>query len=207
MCSTKKTGDYVRKYAKKHNGPRIDKLKYTDGEVGSCIDISHKYGYEKGSRKVVLESLVPYRMDVYYKKEEQTYYLVGIKQSDVKCQKGEYVIDEDAYAINLVKEKMIQQGQKRSDLESLGFEFQLSFYKNDIIEYEKDGKIVRERFLSRTMPKVKNYIETKPIDREKYEGHDRKLVGLGKTKRIRKYRMDILGNYYLCNKEEFSKYC
>ena len=88
----------------------------------------------------------PYRMDVYYKKEEQTYYLVGIKQSDVKCQKGEYVIDEDAYAINLVKEKMIQQGQKRSDLESLGFEFQLSFYKNDIIEYEKDGKIVRERF-------------------------------------------------------------
>ena len=130
----KETGDYVRKYAKKHNGPRIDKLKYIDGEVGSCIDISHKYGYEKGSRKVVLESLVPYRMDVYYKKEEQTYYLVGIKQSDVKCQKGEYVIDEDAYAINLVKEKMIQQGQKRSDLESLGFEFQLSFYKNDIIE-------------------------------------------------------------------------
>lgn len=203
----KETGDYVRKYAKKHNGPRIDKLKYIDGEVGSCIDISHKYGYEKGSRKVVLESLVPYRMDVYYKKEEQTYYLVGIKQSDVKCQKGEYVIDEDAYAINLVKEKMIQQGQKRSDLESLGFEFQLSFYKNDIIEYEKDGKIVRERFLSRTMPKVKNYIETKPIDRAKYEWHDRKLVGLGKTKRIRKYRMDILGNYYLCNKEEFSKYC
>lgn len=63
--------------------------------------------------------------------------------------------------LNLVNEKMIQQGQKRSDLESLGFEFQLSFYKNDIIEYEKDGKIVRERFLSRTMPKVKNYIENK----------------------------------------------
>ncbi len=72
-----------------------------------------------------------------------------------KMPKGEYVIDEDAYAINLVNEKMIQQGQKRSDLESLGFEFQLSFYKNDIIEYEKDGKIVREIFLSRTMPKVK----------------------------------------------------
>ena len=36
----------------------------------------------------MLESRVPYRMDVYYKKEEQTYYLVGIKQSDVKCQKG-----------------------------------------------------------------------------------------------------------------------
>ena len=201
----KETGDCVRKYAKNHNGPRIDKLKYTDGEVGSCIDISHKYGYEKGSQKVVLESLVPYRMDVYYKKEEQTYYLVGIKQSDVKCDNGEYVIDEDAYAINLVREKMIQPGQKRGDLEALGFEFQLSFYKYDIIEYEKDGEIVRERFLSRTMPKVKNYIETKPIDRAKYE--KQKLVGLSKTKMIRKYRMDILGNYYMCSRENFSKYC
>ena len=91
------------------------------------------------------------------------------------------------------------------DLEALGFEFQLSFYKNDIIEYEKDGEIVRERFLSRTMPKVKNYIETKPIDRAKYE--KQKLVGLSKTKMIRKYRMDILGNYYMCSRENFSKYC
>ena len=63
----KETGDIVRKYSKKHNGPRIDKLKYKDGEVGACIDISHKYGFEKGSKKVILESPVPYRMDVYYK--------------------------------------------------------------------------------------------------------------------------------------------
>lgn len=47
----KETGDYVRKYAKKHNGPRIDKLKYIDGEVGSCIDISHKYGMRKAAGK------------------------------------------------------------------------------------------------------------------------------------------------------------
>jgi CRISPR-associated endonuclease Csn1 len=201
----KETGDYVRKYAKNHNGPRIDKLKYTDGEIGACIDVSHKYGHEKGSKKVVLESLAPYRMDVYYKNSEGLYYLVGVKQSDVKCDKGEYVIDEDAYALTLIKEKMIKPGQTREDLKKLGFEFMISFYKNDIIEYEKDGEILKERFLSRTMPKVRNYIETKPINRAKYE--NRKLVGLGKTKRIVKYRMDILGNYYLCEKEEFSKYC
>lgn len=201
----KETGDYVRKYAKKHNGPRIDKLKYMDGEIGACIDISHKYGHEKGSKKVILESLVPYRMDVYYKETEKSYYLVGVKQSDVKCENGEYIIDEDAYALTLVKEKMIQQGQKREDLERLGFEFRLSFYKNDIIEYEKDGEIFTERFLSRTMPKVRNYIETKPINKAKFE--DRKPLGLGKTKKIKKYRMDILGNYYSCEKEEFSKYC
>lgn len=57
-----------------------------------------------------------------------------------KMPKGEYVIDEDAYAINLVKEKMIQQGQKRSDLESLGFEFQLSFYKMILLNMRRMGK-------------------------------------------------------------------
>lgn len=201
----KETGDSVRKYAKKHNGPRIDRLKYTDGEVGTCIDISHKYGHEMGSRKVILESLVPYRMDVYYKETEKAYYLVGVKQSDVKCEDGKNMIDEEAYARRLINEKMIKPGQTRDDLERLGFTFRLSFYENDIIEYEKDGEIFMERFLSRTMPKVRNYIETKPIDRAKYE--KQKLVGLGKTMKILKYRMDILGNYYPCERENFSKYC
>ena len=102
---------------------------------------------------------------------------------------------------------MLSLGQKIEDLQGLGFEFKLSFYRNDIIEYEKDGEIFRERFSSRTMPKARNYIETKPIDRAKFEKTDRKLVGLGKTKMIRKYRMDILGNCYLCENEEFSKKC
>lgn len=201
----KETGDYVRKYAKKHNGPRIDKLKYTDGEVGACIDISHKYGYDKGSKKVILESLVPYRMDVYYKEADKSYYLVGVKQSDVKCDNGIYVIDEAVYAQTLVKEKMLKQGQMREDLNALGFTFKFSFYRNDIIEYEKDGEMYKERFLSRTMPNVRNYIEIKPISKDQYE--KRKLVGLGKTKKIKKYRTDILGNLYLCEQEEFSKYC
>lgn len=203
----KETGDYVRKYAKKHNGPRIDKLKYIDGEVGACIDISHKYGYERESKKVVLENLIPYRMDVYYNATKELYYLVGVKQSDIKCEKGEYMIDEEAYIKTLIKERMLSLGQKIEDLQGLGFEFKLSFYRNDIIEYEKDGEIFRERFSSRTMPKARNYIETKPIDRAKFEKTDRKLVGLGKTKMIRKYRMDILGNCYLCENEEFSKKC
>lgn len=201
----KETGDIVRKYSKKHNGPRIDKLKYKDGEVGSCIDISHKYGFEKGSKKVILESLVPYRMDVYYKEENQSYYLVGVKQSDIKFEKGRNVIDEEAYARILVNEKMIQSGQSRADLENHGFKFKLSFYKNDIIEYEKDGKIYTERLVSRTKPKQRNYIETKPIDKAKFEKQN--LVGLGKTKFIKKYRYDILGNKYSCSEEKFTSFC
>ena len=175
----------------------------------SCIDISHKYGFEKGSKKVILESLVPYRMDVYYKEENHSYYLVGVKQSDIKFEKGRNVIDEEAYARILVNEKMIQPGQSRADLENLGFKFKLSFYKNDIIEYEKDGKIYTERLVSRTMPKKRNYIETKPIDRDKHEDSKdgRKRIGLSETKLIKKFRTDILGNKYSCSEEKFTSFC
>ena len=203
----KEIGDCVRKYAKQHNGPRIDKLKYVDDEVGTCIDVSHKYGHRKGSKKVILESLVPYRMDIYYHHNEAAYYFVGLKQSDIKFDKGRAIIDEEAYAKILVSEGMIQQGEKREELEKYGFEFKLSFYKNDIIEYEKGGQVYRDRFLSRTMPKNRNYIEKRPINRAKNELEKHNKVGLAKTKLIRKYRMDILGNYYPCDKEEFSKYC
>lgn len=202
----KETGDLVRKYAKKHNGPRIDKLKYIDGEVGVCIDISHKYGHEKNSRKVILESLKPYRMDVYFNKKTCKYYLVGLKQSYIKCVQGDYVIDEEAYASILLKEKMIAKGQTRVDLGELGFEFKFSFYTNDIIEYEKNGEIYRERFLS-LQKQDKKSIETKPINRPKFKDKDRNQFSLSKTKYIRKYRTDILGNIYPCDKENFSIDC
>ena len=55
------------------------------------------------------------------------------------------------------------------------------------------------------MPKNKNYIETKPIDKPKFEKQNQ--IGLSKTKLIRKIKQDILGNMYICEKEEFTKYC
>ena len=58
-------------------------------------------------------------MDVYYKEENHSYYLVGVKQSDIKFEKGRNVIVEEAYARILVNEKMIQPGQSRADLEIL----------------------------------------------------------------------------------------
>ncbi len=203
----KETGDHVRKYAKKHNGPRIDKLKYRERELGSCLDISQKYGHEEGSKKVILENPNAYRMDVYYKKKTNSYYLIGIKYVDIKCEKGTYVIDEEKYSRILIQEKIIKPGQTRENLEELGYIFKFSFYKNDIIEYEKNGNVYVECFSSRTMPKVRNYIETKPINKDSFGKEKRKIVGLSKTKLIRKYRTDILGNRYACDKEEFSKYC
>ncbi len=201
------TGGYFRKYSKKHNGPRITKLKYLNGEVNSCIDISHKYGLETGSKKVILESLKPYRMDVYYNEKEQKYYLIGIKYSDLKFSKNKCIINEEAYKKILVYEKLITPEQNMADLEKLGYKFMLSFYKDEIIQYEKNGEYFTECFLSRTMPKQRNYIETKPIDAPQFEKQPRHLVGLGKTTSIKKIRLDILGNRYYCTQEKFQTEC
>ena len=152
-----------------------------------------------------ITSLNPYRMDVYYNKNDSKYYLIGIKQSDVKFEAGKSVIDEEAYTRILQQEKMLQEGQGRADLEKLGYEFRLSFYRNNIIQYEKGGEIFTERFQSRTMPTQRNYIETKPVDRAKFNRQN--LVGLGKTTSIKKVHVDILGNQYITEKEIFSFEC
>lgn len=198
----RETGDCVRKYAKNHKGAPVSVLKYQDGEVGSCIDISHKYGHEEGSRKVILESTNPYRTDVYYDAEKKQYYLVGIKHADFKYVKGKYVIDEEAYRQRLIAEKVIDPSKGRGDLDDMGIAYQFSLYKNDLFAYEKDGNCFVERFLSRTMPQQKNYIETKPVDRAKFEKQHQ--VGLSKATKIMKLRTDILGNRYHCPKEKFT---
>ena len=199
----KETGDAFRKYAKKHNGPKVVKLKYNKEKVGSCIDISHKYGFEKGSQKVILGKLASFRMDVYYQPETQQYYLVGLKHSDFKFEGGNYIISEEAYNQILIAEKVIKEGQTRENLEEMGIKFCLTFYENDIIQYEKGGKLYTERFVSRTMPNKTNYIQKKPFERPEWEQNKQKYVGLANTKSIRKIRTDILGNQYVCEHEKF----
>lgn len=195
------TGDYVRKYAKDHNGPIIKKIKFRKEKTASCIDISHKYGFEKGSRRVILDTLKPYRMDVYYNKETKLYYFVGIKHSDIKCEGNSYVIDDAAYGRALVSKKMLNPGEGMVDLDKHGYEFRLSFYKDDTILYEKNGETYKERFLSRTMPVCRNYVETKPVDAPKFNKQN--LVGLSKTKSVKKIVKDILGNERVIEKEKF----
>ena len=52
LCSMKKKqGTGCVDMRKKNNGPKIVSLKYVDGEVNSCIDVSHKYGYGKKQQK------------------------------------------------------------------------------------------------------------------------------------------------------------
>lgn len=195
-------GEPIKKFAKKNNGPVINSLKYYDGEVNSCLDISHKYGHNPGSKKVILDSLKPYRMDVYYRKEDESYHLVGVKYANFKFDNNEYVLDENSYTQILRQEKILSENQQFADMNSLGYEFKFSLYKNDFILYEKKGEEYIERFLSRTMPKQKNYIETKPLDKSKFNKQN--LIGLSKTKKIIKINVDVLGNMHFLNKEKFS---
>ena len=197
----KETGDYIRKYSQKGNGPRVDKLKYLDGEVGSCIDISDKYGYEKDAKKVFLENLVPYRADVFYDVNSNNYRIIGIKYSDMRAVKNGFVVDENKYVEILKMEGLLGDNQEYDNLKDNGYEFRFHLYKDDIVEYTLNGENYKERFLSRTMPKQKNYIETKPVDSAKFE--KRHLIGLTKATNILKINTDILGNEYRILKEKF----
>lgn len=199
----KETGEKIRKYSKKNNGPVIKKIKYMDGEVNSCIDISHKYGFSKDSKRVVLDSLNPYRADVYYNRATEKYYLVGLKYANFKFLKGKYVLDEESYTNVLRQERVVSEKEGMSDLQKKGIEFCFSLYKNDIIYYEKNGEYFKERFLSRTMPQKMNYIEKKPINAISSKERSR-TVGLKNSKCIRKINTDILGNEYFCDKEKFN---
>ena len=201
----KETGEKIRKYSKDHNGPFVTTLKYYDGEVGSCIDVSHKYGHEIGSKKVILESLKPYRADVYYNEDEKKYRIIGVKYADFRFEKGHLVIDETAYNETLRNEKLISGNDTYKDIGKYGYRFLFSLYKNDCFEYEKDGDLFTERFLSRKK-KDKNLIETKPIEKNKFDNtkDGRKSATLLKSKRIKKIRLNILGERFYAKDEDFS---
>ena len=214
VAYNKETGDFFRKYSKKHNGPKIEKVKYYKEKVESCIDISHKYGHTQGSRKVILGNLNPYRTDVFYSEQKKQYYLIGVKYNHIKCVKNRYMIDKEAYSKLLRNAGAIGMNEGLDDAWKVGVEYKFSFYKDDIVKYEHKGQYYVERFLSRTDDKIKNKIEIKPIDKPRFEEKNkegklidkRKIGTLGKTKYLGKLVTDVLGNVYSVEKEKFSLY-
>ena len=102
------------------------------------------------------------------------------------------------------EEGVLTEQHTLDDLAAIGTEFQFSLYENDYLEYEKNGEIKTERFLSRTKPQNKNYIETKPINAPKFKNKKQNLVGLANSKSIKKIRVDILENRYYASKEKIS---
>ncbi|MGX6961114.1 type II CRISPR RNA-guided endonuclease Cas9 [Vagococcus xieshaowenii] len=196
----------IKKYSKKGNGPVIKDIKYYNKKVNECVDITPS----NSSKKVVLLSTNPYRSDVYYNHQKGVYEILGIKYKDIQFLKGgKYGFKDGVY-----EELRIKEGIGENS------EFVFSLYKNDIIRITdtENGETNIFRFLSRTMPQKRGYVELKPYHKALFEkGDDTGLEKLGKSAGrqllkgiskenlvIEKLRTDILGNIYHVKKEDLS---
>lgn len=181
----------------------VKSLKYLDSKLGIHVDITDKY---PGAKKdVVLLSRKSIRIDV-YKNDEGKYKYLGVPYNWFRKVGNEYVLDLDKY----YGKDGLAAPYKNID-ES--FEFQYSFYKNDRISYDKYEKIVNPE----TGEKESKLIHYDKLFRgdnnprlsrlELYEiesiSTDRLTIYVTSFENISKFNVDILGNEYLVDKEEF----
>jgi len=193
----------IRKYSKKSNGPEIKSLKYYDNKLGNHIDITP----ESSDNQVVLQSLKPWRTDVYFNHQTKKYELMGLKYSDLSFEKG-----SGKYSISNQKYNSI----KRIEGIDEQSEFKFTLYKNDLILIKDSENNEQKlfRFNSRN-DTAKHYIELKPYDKAKFDGEQelitilgnvakggRCLKGLNKSNiSIFKVKTDVLGNKHFIKKE------
>lgn len=194
----------IRKFSKKGNGPEIKSLKYYDNKLGNYIDITP----DDSANQVVLQSINPWRTDVYYNNKTKKYEFLGLKYSDLYFEKGtgKYKISKEKYDVI----KKLEGVDEKS-------EFKFTLCKNDLI-LVKDVETGQEqlfRFLSRNN-KGKHQVQLKPVDKSDFEKGE-KLIdifgtvpssttqcvkGLNKPNvSIYKIKTDVLGNKHFIKKE------
>ncbi|UQS82621.1 type II CRISPR RNA-guided endonuclease Cas9 [Bombilactobacillus folatiphilus] len=192
---------YLTKYAKHNNGPIIKQLKYYDKKVGIHIDVTPR---NVKNKQVILQSLNPWRTDVYYNQETDEYQIMGIKHSDLDEIAGERGIRKGKYLQIKEYEQISPQTQ-----------FVFSLYKNDRIKVQdpETGEQIELLFRSRNNSN-RNYAEFKLI--ESFDVlEDRNLPIYGNVKKgkqiikrfapkgckVWKVNTDILGNPYYLSRE------
>lgn len=141
----------IRKYSKKGNGPEIYQLKYVDKAVGNCINISSNYELTNSSKMVVLDSVKPYRIDI-YKSIDGIYKMVTVFRNSVRQKEDgtNYIFDYES----LKARKNINEG----DI------FIFSLNKNDFIEIEKKDLKFIGRY-SGLKNEIDNLLEFKNIEK------------------------------------------
>ena len=193
----------IRKYSRKGNGPEIKSLKYYDNKLGNHIDITPN----ESMNQVVLQSLKPWRTDVFFNHQTEKYELMGLKYSDLNFEKG-----SGKYSISLEKYNSIKMNEGVSE-ES---EFKFTLYKNDLILIKdaltKEAQIFRYGSRNDTS---KHYVELKPYDMSKFEGDEKLIKVLGTVAKggrcikglnkkdisIYKVKTDVLGNKHFIKTE------
>lgn len=203
----RRDNDFITKYAKHNNGPKVVSLKYYDSKVGSHIDITP----QNAKNKVVLQSLKPWRTDVYFNPETQQYELLGVKYSDLKFTKGTYGITEEAY--EKLKYGIEADGTILWKPIGQNSEFRFSLYRNDRVKIVDDkGEGIELLFGSRA-GNNEGYVEMKPIHKARFEGSE-EVSFYGKTSsgrflkpiakrgyKLYKINTDILGSPHYTEKE------
>lgn len=147
-------GKYITKYAKKENGPPVLELKYRVKQLGTCLDLSHKYNTK--NRRVVMLSIPSYRADFY--KKNNIWKFVSVTYLMLR-DKGKY------YEMNF------EEYEKSKDKKGIDkdYEFQFSAYKGSILEIGNKESLEKIKFKGVNDDK-KNKVEVDLIDRS-YVGY------------------------------------
>ena len=194
----------IRKYSRKGKGPEIKSLKYYDNKLGNHIDITP----DNSKNSVILQSINPWRADLYFNLETLKYELLGLKYSDLSFEKGSgrYSISENRY----LQIKELEGISEKS-------EFKFTLHKNDLILI-RDASSGQEqifRFLSRTMPNQRHYVDLKPYEKAKFDGGQNLIEIFGNVAKggqclkslnkqnisIYKVKTDVLGRKHFIKKE------
>lgn len=167
-------------------------LRYYDKKLGVHMNITEKY---PGARKdVVLRSIKGVRIDI-YKNKEGNYKYLGVPYHWFK-QKGKlYVLDMEKY-----------NNEKNQEYKQIddSYEFQFSLYKNDLFSFEKNGEYFIRVFRGDNNPR-QNKIEVDYVHKKKKEQKEGFLAP-STIRNLIKYNVDVLGNTYKIEKENFKNY-
>ncbi|MDN2453388.1 type II CRISPR RNA-guided endonuclease Cas9 [Lactobacillus sp. UCMA15818] len=199
---------FITKYAKHNDGPKVVSIRYYDSKIGSHIDITPK----NAKNNVVLQSLKPWRTDVYFNSETQQYELLGLKYSDLKFTNGTYGITDDAY--EKLKNSVSEDGETAWKPIGKNSEFRFSLYRNNRVRVvDEKGESIELLFASRTTSN-EGYVELKPIHKAKFDSKEEvgfygqmapsgqfvKKMARAEYK-LYKVNTDVLGNLYYVTKE------
>lgn len=170
----------------------VKHLRYYRERLGVHLDISHKY---PGTRnQVVLKSIKSVRIDL-YRNDEGKYKYIGVPYHWFKKDGNRYVLDMKKY-----NEEKAKSYKKIDD----SYEFQFSLYKNDLFSFEKDGERHFRIFRGDNNPR-QNKIEVDYVWKKKAQRTEG-ILAPSTISNVIKYNVDVLGNTYLIEKENFKNY-
>lgn len=166
-------------------------LRYYDEKLGVHLDISKKYpGTQK---RVVLRSIKSVRIDV-YKNSKGKYKYLGVPYYWFKDEGNKLVLDMEKY-----NQAKLEPHKEIDD----SYEFLFSLYRNDLFSVERKGITSEYIFIGDNNPR-NNVIEVDYVYKKRNSKEERIRFTIGRTiSNITKYNVDVLGNRYKVEKEEF----